>query len=614
MSSDARPPGSPRAASAAHTAFGHDDDDLVLSLLTYRSEDSHTWDALLARPRRAAEWPELCVVVHGDGGNYMSGVPRVLAFELSRRGHPTLNINTRMANFGTAYGGGRLDLVPRDLSGALRRGRELGFERFVLIGHREGVAAVVHFQADRAPDDVVAIAGAAPVPSLPDATRARWDANGADPAFGWVAREAERVARGEREDDIVCVLRANGPSTSAADAEVWTYRTWWECHAAHAAHAVPSDRLAHVRVPTLIVEPDDAAGRRRGREFLDAADGNAGLQLIAAADADLGNAVPAVARTIEGWLAGAARGDRATHPPPPPAQGGTRHQLVTIVAEDGTAHDGLLHHDPQAEASRGGPRTAMLHMHGNQGNLTVGTLRFLPHPVVEAGVGMLVVETRLANASQLVGHAKLPDALLDLAGGVEWLLGEGYDRIILSGYSLGATLAVRMAAGNPPWLAGLVTFGADWSMPEATRTRMAALHAEPSYDQLVDLCREAGVDGPVGAPDDPLMVVRRAFGASTEPRFAGVYTARTWWASRGPEATDAEPGRHIAGVAAPILLVQGTADTIAAPVNAERLAEEARRGGNDRVRIASIKGVGHSFHGGEQRVADAVTCFLAELS
>ncbi|MGI9538657.1 MAG: hypothetical protein ACR2N6_00735, partial [Miltoncostaeaceae bacterium] len=190
MSRDARPPSGPPPLTGPHTAFGHDDDDLILSLLTYRSEDAHTWDALLARPRRHQEWPELCIVVHGAGGNYMSGVPRILAFELARRGHPTLNINTRMANFGTAYGGGRLDLAHHDIKGALRCGRMLGFERFVLIGHREGMAAVVHFQAERAPTDVVAIVGASPVPSLPDATRARWGANGAEPDFGRVAREA----------------------------------------------------------------------------------------------------------------------------------------------------------------------------------------------------------------------------------------------------------------------------------------------------------------------------------------------------------------------------------------------------------------------------------------
>ncbi len=39
------------------TDFPVRSDDLVLSLLTYRSEDSHTWDALLARPRRGDERP-----------------------------------------------------------------------------------------------------------------------------------------------------------------------------------------------------------------------------------------------------------------------------------------------------------------------------------------------------------------------------------------------------------------------------------------------------------------------------------------------------------------------------------------------------------------------------
>ena len=130
---------------------------------------------------------------------------------------------------------------------------------------------------------------------------------------------------------------------------------------------------------------------------------------------------------------------------------------------------------------------------------------------------------------------------------------------------------------------------------------------------MVERCRSAGTDGPVGAPDDPLLVVRRAFGAEPDPRHAGIYTARAWWSSRGPEAAAAEPGRHIGAVRAPVLLVQGTDDAIADPSDAARLAEEARRGGNGDVRVAMVEGVGHSFHGGEERVIEAVAGFLADV-
>ena len=68
--------------------------------------------------------------------------------------------------------------------------------------------------------------------------------------------------------------------------------------------------------------------------------------------------------------------------------------------------------------------------------------------------------------------------------------------------------------------------------------------------------------------------------------------------------------RQIGQVRAPILLVQGTADTMVSPEQAERLAGVAREAGNPDVEVALLDGVEHGFAGGEQPAAAAAVRWL----
>ena len=216
---------------------------------------------------------------------------------------------------------------------------------------------------------------------------------------------------------------------------------------------------------------------------------------------------------------------------------------------------------------------AVLHLHGNQGNFSVGALRFLGDPLAGAGIPMLSLETRLSNVSQIFGSAVFEEALADLAAGVAWLGEQGFDRIVVSGYSLGAVLATRFAADlAPPRLVALMTFGNAIGLPNSARRRMAASGARPSYDELAAECHDT-----LAAGRDRIVVARRAYAPSDAPRSAGVYTAGTWWHSRGPDAHDAMTDRHIGRVRAPILLVQGDADDVVLVEEAPALAEVGAR-------------------------------------
>ncbi len=338
------------------------------------------------------------------------------------------------------------------------------------------------------------------------------------------------------------------------------------------------------------------------------------LERVRGTDHTLWDAVPAATAAGAAWLDRTlGTGGRPARPGAAPehARDGVQHRLITIRCDDGTHHDALLHIDPAAterrSATRG--RVAVLHLHGNQGNFSVGALRFLGDPLAGAGIPILSLETRLSNVSQIFGSAVFEEALADLAAGVAWLDRQGFDRVVVSGYSLGAVLATRFAADlEPPRLAALMTFGNAIGLPNSARRRMATTGARPSYDDLAAECRAT-----LEAGRDRIVVARRAYAPSDAPRSAGVYTAGTWWHSRGPEAHDAMTDRHIGRVRAPILLVQGDADDVVLVEEAPALAEVARAAGNRQVEVAIIPGVGHSFRGGEAEATGAALEWLARV-
>ena len=289
-------------------------------------------------------------------------------------------------------------------------------------------------------------------------------------------------------------------------------------------------------------------------------------------------------------------------------------RLVSLVAPDGEVHDALLEIDERAARARrraSGRRTALVHVHGIMGNFLVGTLRFLPAPIARAGFPVLVLETRMANVGQLFGQAIFEEAIQDVLAAVRWLRGQGYDTIVLSGYSSGATLATRVAAlPSEPGVAGLVCLANPWGLPQSMRQRADRFGATPGYEELSALVREAIGDDPEAPENDRLFVVEGSRGPSPRPADSEVYTYRTWWHSRGPAATAAMAHRQIVAVTAPILLVQGTEDWVVEPAEAGALYHAAREAGNADVNVVPIAGADHSFEGHEIATLGAIISWL----
>ena len=293
--------------------------------------------------------------------------------------------------------------------------------------------------------------------------------------------------------------------------------------------------------------------------------------------------------------------------------------LATITADDGEVHDALLHVDDRPTRVREratGRRTAVIHVHGIMGNFLVGTLRFLPAQLARAGFPTLVVETRMGNVGQLFGKAIFEDAVKDIAAAWWWLQSQGYDHVVVCGYSSGATLAARYVATHPiSAIQGLVSISGPWGLPQSLEERSRRWGAEPSYDDIVQQLAEVVGDGTPDSPDDDrLFVIERSRGPTRRPKDSEVYTYRTWWHSRGPEADAAMAFRQLPHVTVPTLFTQGDADDVVAPEEAERQVALLRESGNPDVRIARIAGATHFYKGQQILLVDAITSFLRDVT
>ena len=250
----------PRGRGPRRPVFGSDDRRLEVDLVTFTTEDHHTWDGIIFRPRRGSERRRrlAVLVVHGSVGNYVTGVPRRVSFGLANAGFTVFSANTRMANYGVIFGGGLMHRTPLDIDAALDAIRRRGFTRVVLLGFSMGATMVVHHHVLRQSPEVVGICTLAHPASLPDALRLRWRHFGAQPGYEEVAETARaRLApdfEGSPNDRIFIVRRARGFGERPLDCEIWTYRTWWFSRGPRAEHAISRLQVGQVDVPLALIQ------------------------------------------------------------------------------------------------------------------------------------------------------------------------------------------------------------------------------------------------------------------------------------------------------------------------------------------------------------------------
>jgi pimeloyl-ACP methyl ester carboxylesterase len=178
----------------------------------------------------------------------------------------------------------------------------------------------------------------------------------------------------------------------------------------------------------------------------------------------------------------------------------------------------------------------------------------------------------------------------------------GERRVALLGYSMGATMVTHyQALRAPPEVVGLVTLAHPLSLPGSLRRRWERFGARPRYEAMERRARAlVGGEG-----EDAIVVVQRAAGPTDEPVDAEIWTYRTWWASRGPEATHAISAERIGQVRVPVVMIQAGADALVAPGEGQQLAALALAGGCPSARVIDVEGAGHVFAGHEPEVVSA---------
>jgi pimeloyl-ACP methyl ester carboxylesterase len=114
------------------------------------------------QPRQAQPQPVGIVLIHGNTGKFCDYPYVMLARQLAGHGYTVINGNTRGHDISatlwkmpedTPMAGGSawelLEASPDDLAAWLNYAEDLGLPRCVLIGHSQGAAKVVYYQAQR---------------------------------------------------------------------------------------------------------------------------------------------------------------------------------------------------------------------------------------------------------------------------------------------------------------------------------------------------------------------------------------------------------------------------------------------------------------------------------
>ncbi len=283
---------------------------------------------------------------------------------------------------------------------------------------------------------------------------------------------------------------------------------------------------------------------------------------------------------------------------------------VTADTDDGYTWDGL------ALVPRGGDperrRLAVIVVHGSVGNYISGVPRRVAQGLAEAGFTVVSVNTRMANYGVFFGGGLMHRTPFDLDAWIALVRRMGHERIVLLGYSLGATMVTHyQGLRRRPHVVGLCTLAHPLSLPGSLRRRWERFGAAPDYATVAArACDMLGDDPDDDGCDDEIFIVERASGPTDAPTHAEIWTYRTWWFSRGPQATHAVSAERIAGVGVPVALIQAGDDMIVPRRDGEELGAIARAAGVPDVHHESVPYANHVFSGREHVAVERCVAWL----
>ncbi|HSC35649.1 MAG TPA: alpha/beta hydrolase [Thermodesulfobacteriota bacterium] len=293
-----------------------------------------------------------------------------------------------------------------------------------------------------------------------------------------------------------------------------------------------------------------------------------------------------------------------------------QRKLISINSKDGFLIHSLLVTSVYEKPEDLYETPIVIMVHGVLGHfLARGTPRQLPLLLNERGINSFSINTRMAHLGQIFGSAIFDTAEYDIEAAVEFLKKEGFSKIFILGFSLGANLTAFYAANKPePEVKGLILEGCAYSLPDSQKKRWDKWQSIPSYDEVYEKARELLGPDPLTSHRDEIFLVNRAWGDTFSPFHNEIYTYKTWWFMRSPEAHHAKTYSVIPRVKVPVLFLQGVNDDILEEREARELARLAAEAGNASVEVRYIENAQHDCMENPDAASDSIAGWIEAMA
>ena len=291
----------------------------------------------------------------------------------------------------------------------------------------------------------------------------------------------------------------------------------------------------------------------------------------------------------------------------------TKHRtLLTFTTLDGFEVIALLitpQYETEAELFE---KPIIINVHGVLGNfLARGTPQILPPALLNKGVSTLSINTRLGYLGQILGEGIFDKSNQDIEESVKVLVEMGFKNIYILGYSLGANLAVYYTTQSEEnHIKGLVLEGCSYSLPDSQKRRLEKFKSIPQYDDIYKRAKLILGPDPRNDANDQIFIVYRAWGESFNPVDVEMFTYRTWWFMRSPEAHFAKTCDLIDEVKVPILFIHGENDNVVDPWEPQKLMGILNKTGNTEVELVYIPEAKHDCMENPDATIEAITNWI----
>lgn len=292
-----------------------------------------------------------------------------------------------------------------------------------------------------------------------------------------------------------------------------------------------------------------------------------------------------------------------------------QRRLLSFPAEDGFLINALLVSSEFKKEEDLYNTPIVLLVHGVLGHfLARGTPRLLPNALEENGISSFLINSRMAFTGQMFGGAIFDESIMDVEAAVDVLVKEGFRKIIILGWSLGANISVYYAVNSShPNVKGLILEGCSASLPRSNKRRLEKWDSVPSYDHIYEIAKKVLRPDPVTTQNDRVFIIYRASGPTFDPEDVELYTYRTWWFMRGPEAYNAKTNEIISGVKLPVLFIHGNEDYIVGHEEPESLVEILNKAGNQNVQLSFIPKAKHDCMENPEVTIDVLVDWLSKF-